>query len=286
MSNLNSDLILSSGLYVVATPIGNLDDLSSRAKVVLASVSLILAEDTRITSKLLKAYGITNKLISFHGHNEFSKINEFIELIKKGGCVAIVSDAGTPGVSDPGRMLVSRALKEKLDVFPIPGASALTSAISVSGFSSSPMHFFGFLPNKGNIRSKKLNEILSNDGTIVVFEAPHRIIDLAERLAEKVETRQIVICRELTKKFAEVASMKAFELKDWLKFRPTRIKGEFVVILGPLEYLERGFDTDVMNMLERLIRELPPSKVASVVSDLTGIQRELLYKFLIDRFKS
>lgn len=212
-------------LYIVATPIGNLEDITLRALRILKEVDLIACEDTRNTKILLNHYEIKKDLISFHEHSKLIKINKIIDLIKGGNSVAVVTDAGTPGISDPGGLLVSEAIKEGIEVIDIPGPSALTALLSISGIYLDEFAFYGFLPTKKG-RQTKLKKIADEKRPVVLYESPHRIKKLMDEILEFVGDKEIIVGRELTKKFEEVYRGKVSEVKDEIKE-----KGEFVVII-------------------------------------------------------
>lgn len=219
---------MSGKLYVVATPIGNLSDITLRALSTLKSVDVIACEDTRVTSKLLARYEISKSLISYHQHSRQSKVDQVIEFLKEGKNVALVSDAGTPGISDPGEALIRAAIENKIEVEAIPGCSAAITALSVSGLPTDEFVFIGFLPHKKG-RQTKLKEIaeeLYKGRTFVIYESPYRIKKLLSELLEFAGDRNVAVCRELTKKFEEIYRGKISEIQDQIKE-----KGEFVVIL-------------------------------------------------------
>jgi len=226
-----------ANLFIVATPIGNLEDLTFRALKILKEVDLILAEDTRITKKLLDHYQIEKPILSYHQHSKLTKINYILELLKKGKNLALVSDAGTPGISDPGNKLISEIVEkvEMVEIVPIPGASAVTVAASISGFPMDRFLFLGFPPTKRK-RKKFFEEVINSKYPVIFYESPYRIIkslrDLRETDAKlnAKQTRNIVVCRELTKKFETVYRGNIEEVIK--KIEKDKIKGEFVVIVG------------------------------------------------------
>ncbi len=229
-------------LYIVATPIGNMADMTFRAVQILKSVDCILCEDTRTTGGLLKYYEIPNKntegfskLRSFHSHSKLNKVNEIIEMVRAGKNLALVSDAGTPCISDPGVVLVAELKKEfgdEVAVLPIPGASALVSALSISGLPSHEFTWMGFVPHKKG-REMFFSTIAATAHTVVFYESVHRFMKTLESLAVIVPGRQIVIARELTKMFEESRSGTAAEVLAYFESHPDKIRGEFVVIVGP-----------------------------------------------------
>lgn len=258
-------------------------DLAPRAQHVLRTVSCIFAEDTRVTGHLMKALGIQGKLVSLNAHTEIAKTPRVIETIASGEAVALVSDAGTPAISDPGRILVDAALDAHLRVIPIPGPSALAAALSVSGLPAAPCHFIGFLPSKGGARGNALQSALAWPGTLVLYEAPHRIADLGARLDSMAPGRKVVIARELTKTFEQVVRVDAGQCTDWIESNPDKIRGEFVVMVGPAIGSSGKTDLDVDRLLAVLGRELPPSKAASLCAEVTGLPKRTLYQQLTDR---
>ncbi|MBD3208094.1 MAG: 16S rRNA (cytidine(1402)-2'-O)-methyltransferase [Candidatus Nealsonbacteria bacterium] len=223
-------------LYVVATPIGNLKDITQRAIEALKEADLILCEDTRNTQKLLNHYQIKRKTISYHQHSRLKKVEGIIDLLKEGKRLALVSDAGTPGISDPGNKLIeeiTKTLGSEVDIVPIPGPSAVTSALSVSGFPTDSFLFLGFPPSKRK-RKRFFKNVVESEHTVVFFESPYRIEkSLRELLQEVGETRRakIVVCRELTKKFESIYRGTIQEVMD--KIKKDKTKGEFVVVFNP-----------------------------------------------------
>lgn len=215
-------------LYIVATPIGNLRDLTLRALEVLKSVDLIVAEDTRTARALLTHFGVKKDLISYFAQSPEAKIREIIGYIKNGKTVAYISEAGTPGISDPGQKLVGAAIKENIAVVPVPGASALTTALSISGFDTSRFSFFGFPPAKKG-RNKFFNEIAAIPEIVVFYESPHRIIKTLGQLEALTAQRQIMVARELTKKFETIYRGTVSEVLARIK--PEETRGEFVIVL-------------------------------------------------------
>ena len=216
-------------LFVVSTPIGNLEDITLRALRVLREVDLVAAEDTRKSGILLKHYQIKNKLTSYHDYNKEKKTPFLITELKSGRNLAVVSDAGTPGISDPCYYLVREAIKQDIRVVPIPGSSALLSALVVSGLPTDRFVFEGFLPQKKSKRVKRLKELSSEKRTLIFFESPHRLIRTIEDLKEIFGERRIVVARELTKKFEEIIRGKVTDVENDLKKR--KIKGEMVIVV-------------------------------------------------------
>ena len=225
---------MNGKLYIVSTPIGNLKDITLRALETLEDVEFILCEDTRITSRLLNHYNISKKLISFNAVSESKKIPNVIERIKSGDNCALVSDAGTPAISDPGVRLISEAIKEQIDVVPVPGTSAVITALTISGLPTDSFIFEGFLPQKKG-RQKKLKELSAEKRTIILYESTYRIKKLVDELADYLPDRYIVVCRELTKKFEETWRGYPNEIKEVIDEKIS--KGEFVVVISPKDWI-------------------------------------------------
>jgi 16S rRNA (cytidine1402-2'-O)-methyltransferase len=229
-------------LYIVATPIGNLADMTFRAVEILKSVDTILCEDTRTTGSLLKHYEITNKndaghskLMSFHSHSKLTKVSQIIDMIQAGKNLALVSDAGTPCISDPGVILVQELRKNfgnDIEIIAVPGASAMISAISISGLPAHEFTWLGFVPHKKG-RETFFTTIATTDHTVVFYESVHRFLKTIESLNEKIPGRPMVVARELTKLFEQVVSGNPTEILDYFTNHPDKVRGEFVIIVGP-----------------------------------------------------
>ena len=220
-------------LYIVATPIGNLSDVSERVLETLRSVDLILCEDTRVTAKLLAKFGLQKPLQSYHQHSDQKKVNKILDELKEDKDITLVTDAGTPGISDPGGMLVAEALhrfEDQIEIIPIPGPSAITSALSISGFPADEFLFLGFPPHKKG-RKKFFDRLFDIKSTMVIFESTHRIEKTLSEIAERIENRPIVLCRELTKLHETIYRGTAASVTD--KLKTGSIKGEFVIVIGP-----------------------------------------------------
>jgi 16S rRNA (cytidine1402-2'-O)-methyltransferase len=217
-------------LYVVSTPIGNLDDITLRALKVLRHVDLIAAEDTRRTRRLLSRFDIHTPLVSYFEHNELKKLDKLLSHMKRGKEIALVSDAGTPGISDPGYRLIQQAIERGIPVIPIPGPSAVIAALSISGLATDSFYFAGFLPRKGGKRRKLLEKLGDLDGTSILYESPHRLMKTLGDLLEVCGDRQIVVTRELTKAFEEAIRGSICEVINALEGR--RIKGEVTIVLA------------------------------------------------------
>jgi len=266
-------------IFVVATPIGNLEDISARALRVLAAVDVIAAEDTRRTAQLCQHFQIKNNVISMHNFNEHERVDGIVDRVRRGESVAIVSDAGTPLISDPGYLLVRAARAQNLEVIPIPGPSALVAALSVAGLSAERFVFEGFLPAKRLARLKCLKKIVTETRTVVFYEAPHRILDTFEDLAAVFGERQVVVARELTKVYETILSGTASSIIQEIQADANQLKGEFVVLLAgcPAALASPQESLDVDRLLELLLEELPAGKAASIASKLSHLSRKELY---------
>jgi len=264
-------------LYVVGTPIGNLGDITLRALEVLKNVDLVAAEDTRVTSRLLRHYGITAKLVALHEHNETRTTAPLLDMLGRGKSLALVSDAGTPGISDPGFRLAAAARTAGHRVSPIPGANAAVSALSASGICSAHFLFYGFLQSRAGERRKELAGLASYPFALVFFEAPHRILESVADMADVLGAeRQIVIARELTKLFEDIHSCLLGEAVDWLGAEDVRRKGELVlVVAGAVPRVPE--DESVQRALEALLAELPLKQAVSLAAKITGARRNRVY---------
>ncbi len=268
-------------LYLVATPIGNLADITLRAIQVLVLADVVACEDTRVTGGLLRHLGLDKRMMAVHQHNESSAAHQVIEALQQGQRVAYVSDAGTPAVSDPGAQLVARVQAAGLRAVPIPGVSSVTTALSVAGDTASTgFHFMGFLPSKGAARATALDEALAWPGSLVLFEAPHRIDDLARDLQMHAAHRQVTLCRELTKQFEEIATLGVAQLPEWIKAQPHRDRGEFVVVVHAAGAVAAAdeFSAEVLALLQALSSHLPIKQAAGLVADVTRLPRKALYE--------
>lgn len=267
-------------LYVVATPIGNLADLTLRAIHVLARVDAVACEDTRVGAQLLRHLGINKPLLALHTHNEQQASALVAERLQRGEAVAYVSDAGTPAVSDPGAALVARISAAGLRVVPLPGASSATAAVSVAGdVLGQGFSFVGFLPAKGGERRAALAAVLACAATQVLFEAPHRIEALCAALAEAAPARRITLCRELTKQFEAVVTHDAAELPAWLAADEHRRRGEFVLVLHARPAAPAsGLPDSTLRLLQVLLRDLPLKQAVSLAAEISGAARNALYE--------
>jgi 16S rRNA (cytidine1402-2'-O)-methyltransferase len=273
-------------LYVVATPIGNLGDISQRALETLRSVDVVAAEDTRVTGRLLARYDITRRLIPVHEHNERHAIRQVLDLLSSGLSVALTCDAGTPTLSDPGALLVAAAREAGYTVNPVPGPNAAAAALSASGLAAPHYLFYGFLPARAAARRRELAALASLPYTLVFYEAPHRVeecvTDLRAVLGGK---RRIVLARELTKLFESVHACTLAEAEDWLAGDPARRKGEFVLIVEGAGETRAPEGDAVRRVLAALIHELPPKKAVAVAAKITGGSSKELYKLALQMKK-
>ena len=268
-------------LYVVATPIGNLSDASPRSLEVLRAVDLVACEDTRTSRKLLDHYGIATRTVAVHEHNERAAAAGLIAALRAGKSVALVSDAGTPGIADPGALLVAQAHAAGIPVRPVPGPSAAAAAFSAAGFPAPGYRFAGFLPASGAARRKAI-EALDGPLPVVLYEAPHRVAKTLAELAERLgPEREVVLARELSKKFEEVARLRLGDAKDWLS-APHREQGEFVIVLSAGE-AKSALDGE--RVLEILLESLAPSDAARLAARITGVPKGELYRRALARRK-
>jgi len=260
-------------VYIVATPIGNLEDITHRAVRILSEVNCILAEDTRHSKHLLDYLNISNRVEPLHDHNEDKVTDRWLDEVAAGMNLAVISDAGTPLISDPGYRLVTAALLRGIRVVPIPGASALVAAISVAGMPTDRFVFEGFLPAKAVAKEKQLTALRHESRTIIFYEAPHRVIDSLEVMAKVFgKDRQATIARELTKIHEEVVTGTLEELL----LGPITTKGEFVILVAGSAMQQTEYQDD--QLLIALIKELPPSRAAAVAAELSGQPRKQLYQ--------
>ena len=271
-------------LFVVATPIGNLADASPRALQTLRAADLIACEDTRTTRTLLARHGIEARTLALHQHNERAAAARLVEALREGRNVALVSDAGTPGVSDPGALLVEQAHRAGVRVSPLPGPSAAAAAFSASGFAADRFLFAGFLPAAPAARRKALAE-LDLPWPLILYEAPHRIAETMHDLLERFGgERQILIARELTKKFEELVRLPLAEAPAWLAAQPHREQGEFVLVLAAGQERDAAH-ADAERTLDVLLEALAPSDAARLAARITGLPRRLLYRKALERAK-
>ena len=268
-----------NALYIVATPIGNLGDMTPRAIDVLKQVDVIAAEDTRHSKRLMSHFGIDTPMIPCHDHNERQQTERIVYKLQQGESVALVSDAGTPLISDPGFFLVRSVREAGFKVIPVPGSCAIIAALSVSGLATDRFFFEGFLPAKSSGRKKKLEELGAMPSTWGVYESTHRIVDsLKDFQAVLGDERYMVLAREITKTFETVIAGTVAEVLDALEQDPDQRRGEFVLLIeGNKEEVDQTIDENTVRWLVRLLEELPPKKAAAVIADVTGLKKKDIY---------
>lgn len=266
-------------LYVVATPIGNLRDITLRALDALKTADIVAAEDTRNTAHLLGHFGISSKLVALHEHNERAAAPRIIEALQAGKTVALVSDAGSPGISDPGAILVRAVREAGLPVVPLPGPSALICALSAAGLDAPHFLFYGFLPSKPALRRKELDSLKTLPYTLAFYEAPHRIVEtVADLLQTLGGEREITFARELTKLFESIHSCRLDEAPAWLAGDPNRQRGEFVLLLSGAPITEStGISDEAKHILQTLLAELPLKQAVKLAAEISGEKKNALY---------
>jgi 16S rRNA (cytidine1402-2'-O)-methyltransferase len=268
-------------LYVVATPIGNLADMTERAIQVLSEVDVIAVEDTRHTGRLLQHYQISTPTLALHEHNERERAPGLVDRLIKGESVALVSDAGTPLVSDPGYHLVRLAREQGVKVVPVPGASAMLAALSVSGLPSDRFVFEGFLPAKGAARKKRLEALVGETRTLIFYEAPHRLLDTLSDMQDIFGgQRFVVLARELTKTFETIRGDNLSDLFGWIKHDSNQQKGEIVLLVhGCSTEGEEATEAEGRRVLKLLLEELPLSQASALAAKITSGKKKPLYQF-------
>jgi 16S rRNA (cytidine1402-2'-O)-methyltransferase len=270
-----------AGLYVVATPIGNLEDISYRAVRILTEADLVAAEDTRHSRVLLSHYNISTPMQAVHEHNETQVTGQILERITNGEAVALISDAGTPLISDPGYRLVQAAREANLPVHAVPGASAVTAALSVAGLPPDRFAFEGFLPARTSARRKKLESLGRETRTLVFFESSHRIEDSIEDMSKAFgEQRLAAVCRELTKKFETVLRAPLAEISEQMAQDKNQTRGEFVVVVDGFEGSEDEALSNAFTMATALLEFLPASQAARIAAKLNDVPRRKVYQML------
>ncbi len=267
-------------LYVVATPIGNLEDITHRAIEVLQSVALIAAEDTRHSSRLMAHFNIKTPMISVHDHNERQRVSTIIDKLSAGDNIALISDAGTPLISDPGFILVRAVREAGFKVVPIPGCSAVITALSAAGMPSNNFIFEGFLPAKRVGRKQQLQAIADDTRTVIFYESTHRILESLADMQEVLGAdRYVVIARELTKTFETIHGAKLCELIDWIRADHNQQKGEFVVLVSGAEpQRDQGISNETLRILDLMLEELPVKQACALTAKITGEKKNALYQ--------
>lgn len=265
-------------VFIVATPLGNLEDISHRALRILKEVDEIAAEDTRHSQRLLQHYGISTPLFSLHDHNETAKVALVLGKLQQGKRIALISDAGTPLISDPGYRLVHEALKAGIQVTPIPGPCAAIAALSVSGLPSDAFYFAGFLPAKTKARVEKLEALQFIPATLIFYESPYRILDLLQDLAAVLPERRVVILREMTKTFESFYEGSATDLYRQLSDLPAEVRGEFVVLVHGATTEPTADLAAALEIYHKLAGELPKKQALEVAAILSGLPKKRLYE--------
>ncbi len=277
----------TGSLYIVATPIGNLDDITFRAVKTLQGVDLIAAEDTRVAQRLLSRYQITTPLISCHEHNEQSRSNLFIKKIQGGQSIALISDAGTPLINDPGYRLVSDLRAHQITIIPIPGPCAAIAALTISGLPTSRFCYEGFLPKRSSERKKTLSKLFEEPRTLIFYESPHRLLNTLQDMQTIFGSeRQATFAKELTKVHEHVQTDSLSNLTDWIMNNPDRCRGEFILVVqGNSDKLPAQGMQDPKKLMELLIAHLPTKSATSVAAKITGMNKNELYQIAIGKHK-
>jgi len=273
-------------LYVVATPIGNLDDISARALRILREVALIAAEDTRHSARLLQHFGIQTPLAACHEHNERDQGGRFLARLQAGEDVALISDAGTPLISDPGYHLVRQARAAGFAVVPVPGACALIAALSAAGLPSDRFIFEGFLPAKAAGRRARLEQVREEPRTLIFYEAPHRILERLQDMREVFGAdRPALLARELTKTFETLQGLPLAELCEWVAADSNQQRGECVVLVAGWQAPEgeEAVSAEALRVLDLLLAEMPLKRAAALAAEITGVRKNLLYQVALER---
>lgn len=276
---------LCGTLYIVATPIGNLQDITQRALAIFAEVDLIAAEDTRHSGLLLSHYGIKKPFFALHDHNEQQKADLLVEKLRVGTNIALISDAGTPLISDPGFHLVRKCRQAGVKVVPLPGACAAITALCASGIASDRFCFEGFLPAKSKARRDRLQNLQKEDRTLIFYESTHRILDTLADVEELFGAeRYVVLAREITKTWETISGDSVGNLRRWLSEDANRTKGEMVLIVeGCIETGETEFSPEAVKALKLIAAELPLKKAAAIVAELYGYKKNALYQFGLEK---
>lgn len=277
-------MLEKSALYVVATPIGNLSDISLRALDILAKVDVVAAEHIQNSRYLLTAHSITAKLISLHQHNETAVTDKILTLLDSGKRIALVTDAGTPGISDPGAILVQRVREQGYPVIPVPGANAAICALSAAGITYPHFLFYGFLPAKTGLRKRELTALKSQHCTLIFYEAPHRILEcVTDMMAIFGTQRQLTVARELTKLFETIHGGTLGDTLAWLQADAHQQKGEFVLLLSGAEILDKSeVSEQARHTLACLLAELPLKQAVKLATEITGENKNTLYQLALD----
>jgi len=275
----------SGTLYVVATPIGNLDDISARAIDTLNSVDLILAEDTRHSQILLSHYQVQTKMMSFHEHNEKNKIDKIVNELEKGMSVALISDAGTPLINDPGYALVKLAKEKDINVIPLPGPSAPIAALSASGLSSDAFIYLGFVPVKESERANCFHRLKSQKETTIFFESPKRVLNTFKELKSFIgSSRRVSLAKEISKRHETIITNSIEEIINFLEDKPEHQKGEFVILIEGNKEVDINEQKKLLSeIMPHLLEELSPSKAAKVAAKITKLNKDICYKEITNK---
>ncbi len=270
---------MTGTLHIVSTPIGNLDDITTRARLVLDGVDWVACEDTRHSGALLSGLGISARLVSYHEHNEHERSQDLIARMQQGENGALICDAGTPLLSDPGFALVCACQQAGIKVIPVPGASALLAALAGAGLPTDRFQFRGFLPAKGKARQDVLADVLQQPMTVVLYEAPHRILALVEAIAEQDAERPLVLCRELTKRHETLLRQPAGQLAATIAADANQQRGEIVLVVAGAKAAPKS-DQALQQLAELLADEMPLSRAAKVLAAWSGEKRQAMYELL------
>jgi 16S rRNA (cytidine1402-2'-O)-methyltransferase len=273
---------MSGTLFIVATPIGNLQDFSTRAIDTLQNVDIVACEDTRTSSKLLNHFDINKKLIAYHEHNEQTQSDYLISLLQQGQNIALISDAGTPLISDPGFSLVNKCLQNNITVCPIPGSCALITALCASGISSSSFTFHGFLPHKMQAKSNFLQTLIDKSETLIFYESNHRLLETLEIMQNSMPNRQITLARELTKTFETIKKLSATDLYQFVKDDINQQKGECVLIVAGATEDKTQLSQATISTLKLLLEELPLKKAVNLTAQITGDAKNTIYQYALE----
>lgn len=270
-------------MYIVATPIGNMGDMTTRAIETLKNVDIIAVEDTRRSGKLLRYFDISTSMIAVHEHNERQICDSLLKRIELGESIALISDAGTPLLSDPGYFLVNQARDHGLNVVPIPGVSAVITALSVAGLPTDRFVFEGFLPAKSSARQQRMEKLKDDTRTVIFYEAPHRIVDMLKDCQSVFGgKRKVVLTRELTKTFETIHGDELDKLVPWVEADENQRKGEFVVLVHGAEARDSaGIDAEAERILLILLKDLPVKQAASLAANITGLKKNALYQYAL-----
>jgi len=272
-------------LYIVATPIGNLADMVPRAIEVLQCADLVAAEDTRHSQRLFSHFDIDTPLVAYHDHSDDKRTGQILQRLEEGQTVALISDAGTPLISDPGYRLVREARARGVKVVPVPGACAFTAALCAAGLPSDRFSFEGFLPAKAGAREKALQALANDPHTLIFYEAPHRVLDTLEAMAAVFGgAREAVIARELTKAFETIHLAPLAEMVDWVRADSNQQRGEIVLLIRGAERNSAAeLDTEAERVMKLLLAELPPRRAAALAAEITGVNKKALYNWSLQQ---